>query len=327
MKKRIFSGMRPTGRLHLGNYLGALKNWARLQDDYQCTYCVVDWHALTTGYEDTAGLKNKVEEMVLDWLAAGLDPKKSVLFVQSSVKQHAELHLLLSMVTPLGWLERVPTYKQQLRELSGRDIATYGFLGYPVLQAADILAHKAEYVPVGEDQVPHVELTREIVRRFNHFFGNVFPEPEALLAEVKLLPGIDGRKMSKSYGNEISMTASSEEIRDKVQRMVTDPARIHVKDPGHPDVCIVYKFYEAVASEMATGVAEECSKAGIGCVRCKSRLVDLLDQMIEPLRKRRDEYARNPDMVRQILEEGAKKARKTAEAVVAEAREAIGLWR
>lgn len=325
MKKRIFSGMRPTGRLHLGNYLGALKNWVRLQDEYQCTYCVVDWHALTTGYEDTGDLKDKVQEMVLDWLAAGLDPKKSVLFVQSSVKQHAELHLLLSMVTPLGWLERVPTYKQQLRELSGRDIATYGFLGYPVLQAADILAHKAEYVPVGEDQVPHVELTREIARRFNHFYGNVFPEPEALLAEVKLLPGIDGRKMSKSYGNEIGMTASTEEIRDKVQKMVTDPARIHVKDPGHPDVCVVYKFYEAVANEVAPGVAEECSKAGMGCVRCKSRLAGLLDELIEPLRKRRDEYARNPDMVRQILEEGSRRAKKTAEAVLVEARDAIGL--
>lgn len=327
MKKRIFSGMRPTGNLHLGNYLGALKNWVRLQDDYDCVYCIVDWHALTTGYEDTSGLEEKVREMALDWLAAGIDPQRSTLFVQSSVKQHAELHLLLSMVTPLGWLERVPTYKQQLRELAGRDIATYGFLGYPVLMAADILAYQAELVPVGEDQIPHIELTREIARRFNSFFGPVLPEPEALLSEVKLLPGTDGRKMSKSYGNEIGMTASSKEIKSRVKDMITDPARIRVKDPGHPEVCTVYRFYEAIAGEMAQDVANECSGAEIGCVACKSRLATLVDQMVKPLRERRGQYAQDPEIIRQILREGAERAREVTESVLTRVRSAIGLWK
>ncbi|HHY98426.1 MAG TPA: tryptophan--tRNA ligase [Firmicutes bacterium] len=325
-KKRIFSGMRPTGKLHLGNYFGALSNWVRLQDTYQCVYAVVDWHALTTGYEDTSGIRENVYEMALDWLAAGLDPERSIIFVQSHVKQHAELHLLLSMVTPLGWVERVPTYKEQLRELAGREIATYGFLGYPVLQAADILAYKAEGVPVGEDQVPHVELTREIARRFNHFFGPIFPEPETLLTHVKLLPGVDGRKMSKSYGNEIAMTASSDEIRNKVMNLVTDPERIHRTDPGHPDVCIAYKFYEAIAQETATGVSEECRNAKVGCVQCKRRLFDLLEAFIAPLRERREEYAKDPDFVRNILAEGASRAQVIAEATLNECREAMKLW-
>ncbi|HHY46924.1 MAG TPA: tryptophan--tRNA ligase [Firmicutes bacterium] len=325
-KKRIFSGMRPTGRLHLGNYLGALQNWVRLQDEYDCIYAVVDWHALTTGYEDTSQIRDNVREMVLDWLAAGLDPERSVLMVQSHVKQHAELHLLLSMVTPLGWVERVPTYKEQLRELAGREIATYGFLGYPVLQAADILAYKAQYVPVGEDQVPHVELTREIARRFNHYFGPVLPEPEVLLAQVKVLPGIDGRKMSKSYGNEIPMTASPEEIQRQVLNMVTDPARIRRHDPGHPDVCVAHVFYQAIASEMAGTVAEECKNAAVGCVECKKRLAGLVEEFIAPLRERRERYASQPGLVREILDDGANRARKLAEATLQEVREAMRLW-
>src|SRR5690606_20430198 len=238
-KKVMLSGMRPTGKLHLGNYLGALENWVKLQDEYDCYYFIADWHALTTGYEDTSELKSNINSMVIDWLSAGLDPEKCTIFLQSSVKAHAEMHLLSSWMTPLSWLYRCPTYKDQLAQLKDRNITTYGFLGYPCLQAADILMYKAAAVPVGEDQVPHVELTREMARRFNYIFGEVFPEPQAKLTKAKVLPGTDGRKMSKSYNNTIALSDDPDTVRKKVMSMVTDPARIRKDDPGHPEVCTV----------------------------------------------------------------------------------------
>ncbi|MEW6080601.1 MAG: tryptophan--tRNA ligase [Bacillota bacterium] len=325
MKERIFSGMRPSGRLHLGNLLGALDNWIRLQDDYQCFFGVVDWHALTTGYEDTSDLRENVGEMVLDWLAAGIDPERSVILRQSDIKEHAELHLLLSMVTPLSWLERVPTYKEQLRELEGREIATYGFLGYPVLQAADIFMYRATRVPVGEDQLPHLELSREIARRFNNLFGPVFPEPEAILNKVTLLPGIDGRKMSKSYQNEIPLAASPEVILDRVSMMITDPARVRRNDPGHPEVCTVYSFHGVFGKETLSQLDEECRSAGIGCVQCKKNLGRLMGEFLEPIRSRREDLAADPDLVRSVLEEGASRARAVAQETMGEVREAMRL--
>ena len=325
MKQRIFSGMRPSGRLHLGNLLGALDNWIRLQDDYQCFFGVVDWHALTTGYEDTSELRENVREMVLDWLAAGIDPERSVILRQSDIKEHAELHLLLSMVTPLSWLERVPTYKEQLKELEGREIATYGFLGYPVLQAADIFMYKATRVPVGEDQLPHLELSREIARRFNNLFGPVFPEPEAILNQVTLLPGIDGRKMSKSYQNEIPLAASPEVILDRVSMMITDPARARRNDPGHPEVCTVYSFHGVFNKETLSQLDQECRSAGIGCVQCKKNLARLMGEFLEPIRSRREQLAADPDLVRSVLAEGARKAREVAQETMEEVREAMRL--
>lgn len=271
---RILSGMRPTGRLHMGNMMGALTNWVKLQDEYECFFTVVDWHALTTGYENTSEIKENIRQMAIDWISVGLNPEKCTMFVQSQVKQHAELHLLLSMITPLSWLERCPTYKDQLKQLSQREINTYGFLGYPVLMASDILVYKADKVPVGEDQEPHIELTREIVRRFNYLYGQVFPEPESLHTEIKVLPGIDGRKMSKSYGNLIEISATPKVIEEKVKQMITDPQRIRKTDPGHPDVCNVFTFYGAFDDEktILNEVKENCQKGSIGCVECKKNL-------------------------------------------------------
>jgi len=325
MKKRILSGMRPTGRFHLGNYFGALENWVRLQDDYECFFAVVDWHALTTGYENTAELRANIREMVIDWVSAGLDPEKSVIFVQSQVKEHAELHLLLSMVTPLSWLERVPTYKEQLRELEGREINTYGFLGYPVLQAADILIYKAEVVPVGEDQLPHIELTREIARRFNHFYGPVFPEPQALLGKAAVLPGLDGRKMSKSYGNHIMLAASPAEVEEKVKLMVTDPARIRKKDPGHPEVCNVFTFHRLFNPAGWSEVEVQCRAGEIGCVECKRQLARFVDNFLAPIRAKREELEKHPDLVEDIIREGNKKAQEVAARTMAEVRDAMRL--
>lgn len=324
-KGRVLSGMRPTGRLQLGNLLGALENWVKLQDEYECFYSVVDWHALTTGYEDTSNLKEYIHEMVIDWLSAGLDPEKSVIFRQSDVKQHAELSLLFSMITPLGWLERVPTYKEQLRELEGREIATHGFLGYPVLQAADILVYKADTVPVGEDQLPHIELAREIARRFNFLYKPIFPEPEAKLNKVKLLPGIDGRKMSKSYGNVINMSDSPEEIRAKVNSMVTDPARIRKTDPGHPEVCTVHAFHEVFTAHEVESIREACSGGAIGCVACKKRLADAMVEYMAPIHERRRELEKRPEVVREVLAAGAEKARKAAEETMVEVRKAMNI--
>src|SRR5215831_16406701 len=279
-RKRVLSGMRPTGKLHLGNYVGALQNWVGMQDDYECYFCVVEWHALTTDYADTSKVKENSLEVVFDWLAAGLDPERSVIFMQSHVPAHAELHLLFSMITPLGWLERVPTYKEQRENITDKDLGTYGFLGYPVLQAADILIYKAVFVPVGEDEVPHVDLTREIARRFNQFYGAkspVLPEPAPLLSPAAKLAGIDGRKMSKSYGNTILLTDPEPVIRQKLKTMVTDPARVRRSDPGNPDVCPVGDLHKIFSyKETLAKVNEGCRSAGIGCIECKGWAADAL---------------------------------------------------
>nr|WP_255688592.1 tryptophan--tRNA ligase [Tepidanaerobacter sp. GT38] len=318
------SGMRPTGRLHLGNMMGALTNWIKLQDDYECFFVVVDWHALTTGYENTQELKENIRQMVIDWVSVGLNPEKCNIFVQSHVKQHAELHLLLSMLTPLSWLERCPTYKEQLKQLENKDINTYGFLGYPVLMATDILIYKADRVPVGKDQQPHIELTREIARRFNYLYEPVFPEPKALYTEFKVLPGIDGRKMSKSYDNYIEISASPETINQKVKMMVTDPARIRKNDPGHPDVCSVFAFYNVFdEKDNVTELRELCEKGQIGCVECKKKLAAIMNDKMEPIRQKRNELEQNPAIIDDILDNGAKRARLVAERTLEEVREAM----
>lgn len=325
MKKRILSGMRPTGSLHLGNYFGALENWVKLQDQYECYYFIADWHALTTGYDDTSGLKQNILEVAIDWLSAGVDAEKSVIFVQSDVKEHAELHLAFSMITPLSWLYRCPTYKEQLKQLNGKDIATYGFLGYPCLQAADILIYKAAAVPVGEDQLPHLELSREIGRRFNHIYGNVFPEPQALLTKSKVLPGLDGRKMSKSYGNTIALSDSPDIVRKKVSQMITDPARIAKTDPGHPDVCTVYAFQKVFNPEWVEECAESCTAGKIGCVQCKKNLANKMVEYLEPMYLKRKELEKKPDYIREILHDGAEKAKKIATQTMNEVKQAIGM--
>jgi len=318
--------MRPTGKLHLGNYVGALDNWVRMQDAYECFFCVVDWHALTTDYADTSQVKQNSVEVALDWLAAGLDPEKSVIFIQSHVPAHAELHLLLSMITPLGWLERVPTYKEQRENIKEKDLGTYGFLGYPVLQAADILMYKADVVPVGEDQVPHVELTREIARRFNNFYGEVFPEPTALLTPSPKLPGTDGRKMSKSYGNTILLTDPEPVVRQKLKTMVTDPARVRRSDPGNPDACPVGDLHK-IFSDRATmdKVYEGCRSAGIGCIECKGWAADALVKLLNPMQERRKKFEENPRLAWDILEAGTERARKAGAETMNDVREAMGM--
>lgn len=305
--------MRPTGKLQLGNLLGALDNWVHLQDDYECFFVIVDWHALTTGYQDTSEIIANTREIALDWLAAGIDPKRSVVFVQSAVKQHAELHLLLSMITPLGWLERCPTYKEQLQQLAEREIHTYGFLGYPVLQAADILIYKADAVPVGEDQLPHLELAREIARRFNYLYGEVFPEPQALLNRVTLLPGLDGRKMSKSYGNCINLVDAPDQIRTAIRGMVTDPQRARRGDPGNPGVCPAFTFQRAFNGERAPVIDPLCRAAGIGCVDCKAELAEAIVAYLAPFHSRRKELAEDPPYIDRVLLKGAERARAAAE--------------
>jgi tryptophanyl-tRNA synthetase len=329
-RKRVLSGMRPTGKLHLGNYVGALQNWVGMQDQYECYFCVVDWHALTTDYADTSQVKANSIEVLLDWLAAGLDPERSTLFMQSHVPQHAELHLLLSMITPLGWLERVPTYKEQRENITDKDLSTYGFLGYPVLQAADILIYKGDFVPVGEDQVPHVELTREIARRFNLFYklngGQLFPEPQPLLTRSPKLPGTDGRKMSKSYGNTIMLTDPEKVVRQKLKTMVTDPARVRRTDPGNPDVCPVGDLHK-IFSDPATmaKVNEGCRSAGIGCIECKGWVADALVNILNPMQERRKKYEENPRLAWDILEAGSARAGKVAGATMNEVRDAMGI--
>jgi tryptophanyl-tRNA synthetase len=324
MKGRILSGMRPTGALHIG-HLSVIQNWVALQEDYECYFSIVDLHALTTGYEDRLDFSRLRRDIALDWLSVGINPEKSAVFLQSEVKEHSELHLLFSMFTPLSWLERVPTYKDQIQQLSqqGKELGTYGFLGYPLLMAADILVYKANAVPVGEDQLPHVELCREVARRFNYLYGTVFPEPKGLVGKVPLLPGVDGRKMSKSYHNAISLTASTEEIKTRVQQMVTDPARIRKDDPGHPDVCIVYKFHEIYSPEVAD-VAENCRGGKVGCVACKRHLAENLEKLISPFRERRV-YWEEPGRVEKVLEEGAERARLKASETMKEVRGAMGL--
>ena len=328
MKKgRIFSGMQPSGKFHLGNYLGALENWVRLQHDYDCFFCIVDWHALTSSYEDTRRLPEHIHDMALDWLSGGLDPEKNVIFVQSHVKEHAELHLLLSMITPLSWLERVPTYKDKLQQLGaqGKEINTYGFLGYPELMTADIILYKADTVPVGEDQLPHLELCREIVRRFNHLYGEVFPEPQAKLSQAPLLPGIDGRKMSKSYGNEIPFAASPEDLRARVRLMVTDPQRVKKTDPGNPDVCTVHTFHKIFSRDELDEIVMSCRNAAIGCVDCKKRLAERMVSALADIHVRRAELEANPGRVREILAYGAERARRVAAATMEEVRQVMHL--
>ncbi len=393
---RVLSGMRPTGRLHLGNYHGALRNWVRLQYEYECFFFVADWHMLTTGYEDTSRLPEFVHEVLIDWLAAGLNPGVATLFVQSHVPEHAELHLLLSMLTPLGWLERVPSYKDQQEQLKDRDLATYGFLGYPLLQAADILVYRAQHVPVGEDQVAHVELTRETARRFNHIYGRetdfeekveraikglggrnttlyrqlrrkfqeagdqealergralvhsntrltladrdrllgylegtgvtILPEPQVLLTQTPKVPGLDGRKMSKSYGNTIELREDPQSVERKLRAMKTDPARARRTDPGEPERCPVWDLHKIYSGEdTRKWVAEGCRSAGIGCLECKQPVIDKVLAEVTEMRRRAQEYTENPELLRDIVAEGAEKARDAARETMEEVRRAMHL--
>jgi tryptophanyl-tRNA synthetase len=362
-KKRVLSGMRSTGKLHLGNYVGALANWVRMQDEYDCFFFIADWHALTTDYADTSRLKENSVEVLLDWLAAGLSPEKCVMFIQSHVPAHAELHLLLSMITPLSWLERVPTYKEQKENIKEKDLGTYGFLGYPVLQSADILIYKADVVPVGEDQVAHVELTREIARRFNGIYAFaqpvvadtasltpdqkevlisngteitpdtdfifpriVFPEPQALLTPAPRLPGTDGRKMSKSYDNAVMLTDPEPVVRQKLKTMVTDPARVRRSDPGNPDICPVGDLHKIFSdTETMAKVYEGCRSAGIGCIECKSWVADAIVKILNPMQERRKKYEDNPRLAWDILEAGSASARAVAGDTMDEVRKSMGL--
>jgi len=324
-QKVVLSGMRSTGKIHLGNYFGALKNWVELQDTYRCLYFAADWHALTSDYADPSKVAENSVEMVTDWIAAGLDPERSILFVQSMVPQHAELHLLLSMITPLGWLERVPTYKEQMQQIETKDLSTYGFLGYPILQTVDVIIYRADFVPVGEDQSSHIEMSREVVRRFHHFYGDgIFPEPRALFTPTPKVPGIDGRKMSKSYGNAINLSDTPDMIRDKCKQMFTDPLRVMRKDPGRPDACNLFEFHKLVSPpDVQERVAHQCRAAEIGCVDDKKLLAQILIDYLEPMRKRRAELDR--DTVFDILVEGSRKARERAEETMERVRSAMSL--
>jgi len=393
---RVLSGMRPTGALHLGHYHGVLKNWIRLQSEYLCLYFVADWHALTTDYENPGNVEQNGWEMVVDWLAAGVDPNQAILFVQSHIQEHAELHLLLSMMTPLGWLERVPTYKDQMEKLKDRDLATYGFLGYPLLQSADILIYRARYVPVGEDQVPHVEMTREVARRFNHLYGRepgyedrakaavkkmgskkarllselrakfleggdaealrraqalleeqqnlprgdrerlygwlegggrkILVEPDALLTEAARLPGLDGQKMSKSYGNAIGLRETPESVAKKIRTMPTDPARVKRSDPGKPENCPVWPLHQIYSDEARRAwVQAGCTTAGIGCLECKQPVIDAVLAELAPMRERAQTYLDDPTLVKSIIADGCDKARKLAVETMRDVREAMGL--
>ena len=322
----VLSGMRSTGKLHLGNYFGAVRNWVDLQDRYDCYYFVADWHALTTDYADPSQIADNTLEVVADYLASGLDPEKSVIFVQSLVPEHAELHLLLSMITPLGWLERVPTYKEQIRELENRDLATFGFLGYPVLQTADIILYRADFVPVGEDQTSHLEISREITRRFNGFYGPIFPEPRALFTPTPKVPGLDGRKMSKSYGNTIDLADEPDEIRRKCQGMFTDPLRQLRKDPGHPETCNLYKFHLLVSSEETQKqVARDCRLAQIGCVDDKRLIAERLIEFLTPIRERRAELMRDRSTLLDIVRDGSRRARERAKETMERVREGLAM--
>ncbi|MEE9226770.1 MAG: tryptophan--tRNA ligase [Acidobacteriota bacterium] len=327
-KKRVLSGFRPTGPLHVGHLVGALRNWIEMQDNFDCYFAICDWHALTSEYANSSRIADHVHSMAVDWLASGLDPERCTMFVQSGVKEHSELHLLLSMVVPLGWLERVPTYKELRQEVANRDLGTYGFLGYPVLQTADILAYKADFVPVGQDQLSHLELSREIVRKFHHLFGPLFPEPQAKITRIPRLPGIDGRKMSKSFDNAIYLSDPPEKARKKVFQMLTDPQRKTRKDPGDPDVCPVFSIHKAFSP---VGVQEtvnrECRRAGIGCRDCKGMLFEHLQEVLAPHQEKRREIEARRGYVEEMLQVGEDKARSVASATLAEVREAMGMGR
>ena len=326
MKKRVLSGMRPTGKLHLGNLHGALTNWKRLQEEYECFFFVADWHALTSEYQETNFIKEFIWEMLIDWLSVGLDPNKSTLFIQSKLPEHAELHLIFSMITPIPWLERNPTYKEQIKELVEKDLNTYGFLGYPVLQAADILIYKANFVPVGVDQLPHVEITREIARRFNYLYKEVFPIPEPILTEMPKILGIDGRKMSKSYHNAIYLSDPPKVIREKTLQMFTDKTRLRKTDPGHPDICNVFSFHKLYTSpEKVSQIEEHCKKARIGCVECKKLLAENLINGLAPIQEKRSYYQEHLEELKDIIDTGIKKARSVATTTLEKAKEAIGI--
>ena len=324
MKKTVFSAMRPTGNLHLGHLVGALNNWIKLQEEYSCIFGIVDWHALMGEYEHSKAISNNIIEMAIDWIACGIDPEKSIIFIQSDVPQHLELQMILSCLTPLGWLERNPTYKEQLREIHTRDLQTYGFLGYPVLQAADILLYKADAVPIGEDQLPHIELTREISRRFNHIYKTeFFSDCAAILTETPRLMGLDGRKMSKSYHNAINLADSREDLTKKVKNMITDPRRVRLTDPGHPDECNVFSYYQVFQKEQTGNVRQWCTKAEKGCTDCKKNFADLLLNSLEPMSERRRELEKDKDYIRDVLTQGAKKARAIAQKTIDQIKEVM----
>lgn len=324
MKKIVFSAMRPTGKLHLGHLLGALKNWVKLQDEHECIFGVVDWHALMGEYEQSETIEENILDMAIDWMACGLDPKKSIIFIQSHVPEHLELAMILGCITPLGWLERNPTYKEQLKEIKTRDLHTYAFLGYPVLQAADILLYKAHAVPIGEDQLPHLELTREIARRFNHIYKtSLFPDCQAILTETPRLLGIDGRKMSKSYQNAIDLSDTEEVIRKKTQNMFTDPKRIKMVDPGHPEECNVYSYYKLFAPQKQNEVHDWCAHAKKGCTDCKKTLSDFLLEYLAPIWEKRESLSSDKEKIKDILEDGAKRARIIAQKTLAEVKEVV----
>lgn len=323
-KKTVLSGMRPTGRLHLGHLHGVLENWKFLQEEYHSLFFVADWHSLTSEYSDTVQIKENIHEMVIDWLSFGIDPKKATIFIQSKVMEHAELHLLLSMITPLPWLERVPTYKEQMANIKDKDLGTYGFLGYPLLQSADILLYMADLVPVGVDQVPHVEFTREVARRFNNLYGNVLPEPQHLLTKFPKLPGTDGRKMSKSYNNSIYLSDTDEVITKKIKTAMTDPQRIRLTDPGDPELCPIFDYHSIYSTNAQKDfVINGCKTAGIGCIECKTVLIDNVLAELAPIRKKREELVNNPGLISDVIEEGNKAAGKIAKETMNKVREAM----
>ncbi len=325
-KKRVLSGIQPSGKLHIGNLVGALQNWVRLQDEYECYYFIADWHALTSQYADTSMLKDYVQDVLVNCLAAGLDPEKATIFAQSRVIEHAELHVLLSMVTPLSWLERVPTFKEKQVEVKDRDLNTYGFLGYPLLQSADILIYRAHYVPVGVDQMPHLEITREIGRRFNNFYGEVFPEPEGLLTQFPKVVGTDGRKMSKTYDNCVFLSDSPKEVEQKIRTMTTDPQRIKRTDKGDPELSPVFHLHKIFSSKAEQDeVSEGCRTAGIGCIDCKKVLIKNLFTILEPIWEKREHYLKKPDELEDIISAGSNKARAAATETMHRVREVIGL--
>lgn len=324
MKQRVVSGMRPTGKLHIGHYHGVLENWVTMQNDFDCFFFVADWHSLTTEYADTSGIRDSIREMVLDWVAFGLDPEKCVVFRQSLVPHHSELNLVLSMITPVSWLERCPTYKEMQDNLETKDLSTFGFLGYPVLMAADIILYKATRVPVGHDQLPHLEVTREITRRFNFLYGNVFPEPEALLTETPKLLGLDGRKMSKSYGNSIYLSDTAEETTRKLLSMMTDPQRVRRNDPGDPDICVAFNLHRIYVPQVKLDeIIPACRNAAIGCVECKKILAGCMNARLAPFRSRREELALDPRFVEDLLEKGSARASQISDSVMAEVRSAL----
>lgn len=325
-KKTVVSGMRPTGKLHLGHYFGVLKNWVELQDQYTCYFFIADWHALTTEYANTAPLVGWEKDIVLDWMASGLDPKKAILFLQSKVPEHAELQLLLGMITPLSWLERVPSYKELKKELKDRDLSTFGFLGYPLLQTADVAIYNADLVPVGQDQVAHLELSREILRRFNHLYKKTFVEPQSMLTEEAKVPGIDGRKMSKSYGNAIFLSDPEKEVRKKMSACLTDPARARRTDPGNPDICTIFSYHKIFSSqETISQVNVQCRSAEIGCVDCKKMACESVLKFLGPIQEKRKALEAEPGLVDKVIEEGSKRAREVAQANLIKINKVMGI--